>query len=36
MTIAANPQAASPADAEAIPGIDPRADENLLRQSLGA
>jgi len=24
------------ADAEAIPGIDPRADENLLRQSLGA
>lgn len=24
------------ADAEAIPGVDPRADENLLRQSLGA
>jgi hypothetical protein len=27
---------AGPADAEAIPGVDPLADENLLRQSLGA
>jgi hypothetical protein len=24
------------ADGEAIPGVDPQADENLLRQSLGA
>ncbi len=32
----ANPQILYTDDGEAIPGIDPQADENLLRQSLGA
>jgi hypothetical protein len=36
MTASIDLQTIVPADAEAIPGVDPRADENLLRQSLGA
>lgn len=31
----ADPQTTHTADGEAIPGVDPRADENLLRQALG-
>lgn len=36
MTVSIDMQAVVTADAEAIPGVDPRADGNLLRQSLGA